>query len=579
MDKKIGKKIQVRILVIEVGLFLFIGFIAGTAFKVQVLENSELASKAKHEYTRHDLIKGKRGDILDVNMNKLATSIGSFSLTCSPKKIEDPVEDAKKIALLLGLSRRKLEREFRSKKTFLLLKKDIPPDLAAKIKEMNLKGFSLRNDVVRFYPNRSLAAQVIGFIGRDNTGLEGLEYQYNSVLKGREVKISIKKDGKGQKIGSDKIFTSRFKGDSIVLTIDSTIQYICETALKKAVVDSDAKSGMAIVMRPSTGEIIAMALYPEFNPNSFSNYNCDTWRNRTVTDPFEPGSVMKVFVAAAAMDKGFCTPKSIFFCENGAYRVGKFVIHDTHSHGWLTLNQIVKYSSNIGAAKVSETIGRKVLYDYLSSFGFGEKTFVGCPGETSGLLIPYYKWSDIDECAIAFGQGVSVSALQLITGICAIANGGILMKPLLVKEVLSNDGKVKKIYRPKPETRVISEQTAACVRHMMRLVVEENGTGTRAAIDGYSVCGKTGTAQKASKNGAGYARTKYTAVFTGFAPEQHPELVALVVVDEPKTSHYGGVVAAPAFKKIMSEALNYFHIPPDMTSPKLVAENTAGAGK
>ncbi len=576
MSKKTDKKMQIRIVVIEVGLLLLIVLLGGTAFKIQVLEKNDLAGRAEHEYTGYDLIKGKRGDILDRNMNKLATTIDALSLACSPSKIKNSVMDAEKLAPILGINRRILAKKFNKRKKFLLLKKNISPDLKTRIDELGIKGLFFRNDVVRFYPNRNLAAQVIGFTGNDNTGLEGLEYRFDSVLKGRKIKISITRDGKGHNLGNDKILEQRFRGDSLVLTIDGTIQYICETALKKAVMDNDAKSGMAIVMRPSTGEILAMALFPEFNPNSFSGFKRGTWRNRTVTDPFEPGSVMKVFVASVAMDKGYCTPKSIFFCENGAYSLGRFVIHDTHSHGWLTLSQIVKYSSNIGAAKVSETIGRKTLYDSLLMFGFGRKTSVDCPGETTGLLIPYGRWSDIDEGAIAFGQGISVSALQLITGISAIADNGVLMKPLIVREIIANDGTIKKKYMPEPVVRVISTDTATRVRHMMRSVVEENGTGTEAAIDGYSVCGKTGTAQKAAKNGIGYAKKKYTAVFTGFAPEKNPQLAVLVVIDEPQKSHYGGVVAAPAFKKIMSEALNYFHIPPDLNSGKLVAENFNG---
>ena len=573
MSKKIDKKIQIRIVVIEVSLLLFIGFLGGTAFKIQVLDNSDLADKARNEYTGYDLIKGKRGDILDRNMNKLATTIDTLSLACSPVKIRNSVMASKKLGPLLGMNRRVLEKKFNKKKYFLLLKKNISPDLKKRIDELDINGLFFKKDAVRFYPNRNLAAQVIGFTGNDNAGLEGLEYRFDSVLKGRKIKISITRDGKGNNLGNDKIHEQRFRGDSLVLTIDGTIQYICETALKKAVVKNDAKSGMVIVMRPSTGEILAMAMYPEFNPNSFSGFKRGTWRNRTVTDPFEPGSVMKVFVASVAMDKGYCTRKSIFFCENGAYSLGRFVIHDTHAHGWLTLSQIVKYSSNIGAAKVSEIIGRKTLYDSLVKFGFGRKTSVDCPGETLGLLIPYGRWSDIDQGAIAFGQGISVSAIQLITGISAIADNGVLMKPLIVREIIANDGTIKKKYMPKPVARVISAETAAYVRHMMRLVVEENGTGTEAAINGYSVCGKTGTAQKAAKNGIGYAKKKYTAVFTGFAPEKNPQLAALVVIDEPKKSHYGGVVAAPAFKKIMSKALNYFHIPPDLDSGKLVAEN------
>ncbi len=583
MPKHTNKGIQNRILLIEVILFLLIGLLGGTAFKIQVLDNTDLASKARGEYTDHAIIKGKRGDILDRNMNKLATTINAFYLAASPAEIEHPVLDSAKIAALLRINRHRLEKQFKTKKNFIFLKRKISPDLAIAIKKIDIKGVFCRNDAIRFYPNRHLAAQVIGFTGNDNTGLEGLEYQYNSILKGKTAKISVTRDGVGRSLSTIKTLKQHLRGDSIVLTIDVAIQYVCESALKKAVIDNKAKSGMAIVMRPATGEVLAMAMYPEFNPNSFLDFKQRSWRNRTITDPFEPGSVMKVFVAATALDTGVCTPKSIFFCENGDYRIGKFVIHDTHPHGWLTVNQIVKYSSNIGAAKISEVIGRKALYDSLFSFGFGQKTFVGCPGETPGILIPYNDWSDIDAGAIAFGQGISVSALQLITGISAIANGGILMKPLLIKEIISSDGKIKKIYRARPLRRVASIETAIYVKKMMRSVVEQEGTGTRAAINGYSVCGKTGTAQKVARNGKGYSKERYTAVFAGFAPEKKPALVVLVVIDEPKLSHYGGTVAAPAFKKIMTESLNYFHVPPDipeeksdMLKEKLVVKNSNG---
>lgn len=577
MSEKPNRGIQTRILLIELILFLLIGLLGGTAFKIQVLDNRELTSKARGEYTDNILIKGKRGDILDRNMKKLATTIDSFSLSACPAEIEAPVVDSRKMAGVLGINRRRLEKKLKIKKKSILLKRKISPALASAIKKMDIKGLFFQNDVIRLYPNRHLAAQVIGFTGTDNSGLEGLEYQYNSILKGRTAKMSVTRDGAGRSLGTMKLVQQRLKGESLVLTIDGAIQYVCESALKKAVIDNMAKSGMAIVMRPATGEILSMAMYPEFNPNSFLDFKKGSWRNRTVTDPFEPGSVMKIFVAATALDRGLCTSKSIFFCENGAYSIGDFVVHDTHSHGWLTLKQIVKYSSNIGAAKISAVLGRKALYDSLASFGFGRKTFVGCPGETSGILRPFTEWSDIDTGAIAFGQGISVSALQLIDGVSAIANNGILMKPLLVKAVIASNGKIRKIYRPKPVKRVISINTSRYIKRMMRSVVEQGGTGTEAAVDGYSVCGKTGTAQKAARNGNGYSKTRYTAVFAGFAPEANPQLAVLVVIDEPERSHYGGTVAAPAFKKIMAESLNYFHIPPDMVRGKLVAENSNGA--
>ncbi len=273
---------------------------------------------------------------------------------------------------------------------------------------------------------------------------------------------------------------------------------------------------------------------------------------------------MKIFTAAAALEKGFA-PKSIFFCENGTYDIGSFTIHDTHPHDWLSINQIIKFSSNIGAAKIVETIGDKALYHYLVGFGFGDKTHLGSPGETAGNLISYRKWSKIDAGAISFGQGISVSAVQLISAISAIANDGKLMKPMLIKKIISKDGKSLRQYHPQAIRQIVSSKTAQQVKKMMSLAVKEEGTGHKAAIDGYTVCGKTGTAQKALKNKKGYAKNKYISVFGGFAPCDNPELAILVVVDEPRKKYYGGDVAAPAFKAIMTESFNYLNIPPEKT--------------
>jgi len=319
---------------------------------------------------------------------------------------------------------------------------------------------------------------------------------------------------------------------------------------------------MVLVMRPQTGEFLSIAHFPQFNPNNFKRYNNIVFRNRAVTDAFEPGSAMKVFTAAAALENGF-GPKSIFFCENGTYKIGSFTIHDTHPYDWLSMNQIIKFSSNIGATKIGAKIGDKILHNYLIAFGFGNKTQIECPGETSGSLSPYQKWSKIDASAISFGQGVSVSAVQLISGISAIANNGVLMKPLLIKKIISSNGKNLEVYRPEKIRRVISSRSAIHVKNMMRLAVEGEGTGTKAAMAGYTVCGKTGTAQKALENGKGYSKDNYISIFAGFAPENKPELAILVAIDEPRKQYYGGDVAAPAFKTIMAESFNYLNIPPE----------------
>jgi cell division protein FtsI (penicillin-binding protein 3) len=318
---------------------------------------------------------------------------------------------------------------------------------------------------------------------------------------------------------------------------------------------------MALVMHPATGELLAMAHFPRFNPNNYNEFNPALFRNRAVTDAFEPGSTMKVFTAAAALEQGM-TPNSIFFCENGRYRIGRYTIRDTHPHDWLTIDHIIAYSSNIGAAKIAETLGKNALHDCLTRFGFGDRTLVECPGEITGILMPPERWTRIDTGAISFGQGISVSAIQLITGISAIANNGLVMKPMLVKQIVSNTGEDLQVFHPTPVRQAITPRTAARIKHMMALAVQEKGTGTKAALAGYNVCGKTGTAQKVIPGQKGYAKNIYTSVFAGFAPHQNPQLAVLVVVDEPRNKYYGGDVAAPAFKSILAQSFNYLSIPP-----------------
>ncbi len=572
-DKK-KKSIQVRIIIVQFFLFLFIFILGARAFQIQILKADYLTKIAETEYTGHIDIQGKRGEIFDRNMNQLGVTIDTLSLAASPGKIIDSLKNLNKVSKILNINQKDLEQKIKTKKKFVWIKRRVSPYEADQIRQLKIKGLFFKNDVIRFYPNRNLAAQIMGFTGIDNTGLEGLEYQYNSLLEGERKKIKITKDAKGRHLNSEKILTQRYAGNSLILTIDRTIQYISETALKQGVEDNKATSGMALVMKPDTGEIMAIAHYPEFNPNSFSKFNKESWRNRAVTDPFEPGSIMKVFVIASALEKQYCTKNSIFFCENGKYKVGRFTIHDTHSYGWLDLGDIVKFSSNIGIVKIAEVTGKKVMHNYLSLFGFGEQTNLGCPAESSGILMPYSNWSDIDTGSIAFGQGISVSAIQLISGISAIANQGILMKPLVIKKIISSQGQVEKTFKSRAVRRVVSANTAKDIKQMMRLVVEDQGTGINAAIQGYSVCGKTGTAQKVNKSGNGYSQKDYLALFVGFAPESKPELVILVVIDEPRKNHFGGVVAAPVFKKIMTESFNYLKISPDMNHDIILAKTS-----
>ncbi len=561
MSKNFNNRIKQRIIVIQILIVVSIFLLGAKSFDIQIFKAKDLAKKAENGYSRKITVKGERGQIFDRNMNELATSIDAISITANPSKIKNPGSAAKKLSKILGINQKKLQNTLSSQRMFACVAKSIPPDQAEQIKGLNLEGIYFENDSKRFYPNRNLSAQVLGFTGTDNSGLEGLEYKYNSVLEGSSLKIRVKKDGNGGILELGKEKRAGLKGKSIVLTLDKKIQFLSEQILEKTVEAHQAKSGIALVMRPKTGELLSIAHFPQFNPNNFKRYNNIAFRNRAVTDAFEPGSAMKVFTAAAALENGF-GPKSIFYCEKGTYQIGTFTIHDTHPYDWLSINQIIKFSSNIGVTKIGETIGDKALHNYLAAFGFGNKTQIECPGETSGSLSPYQKWSKIDASAISFGQGVSVSAIQLISGISAIANNGVLMKPLLIKKIISSNGEDLEVYHPEKIRQAISSKSARHVKRMMRFVVENDGTGKKAAMAGYTVCGKTGTAQKALKNEKGYSKDNYVSIFAGFAPENHPELAILVAIDEPRKQYYGGDVAAPAFKTIMAESFNYLNIPP-----------------
>ncbi len=572
-DSKI-KGMRNRLVVVQILMIALMFILGAKSVDIQIFKAKELTRKAENDYSSYITIKGERGRILDRGMNKLATSSDAISVSACPAKIKDPKRTAEKLAGILDLDTKRLATLLSSKRMFAWVAQRISPDQANQIRLLNLAEIYFENDSRRFYPHRNLAAQVIGFTGAEDSGLEGLEFKYNSILEGSSLKIRIKRDGNGGILDLDKRRRAELRGNSIVLTIDKKIQFLSEQTLEKTVKAHQAKSGMAVVMRPQTGELLSIAHFPEFNPNNFKGYDIDRFRNRCITDAFEPGSAMKIFTVAAALEKGFA-PKSIFFCENGTYKIGSFTIHDTHPHDWLSMNQIIKFSSNIGAAKIGETVGDKTLHETLVSFGFGDKTRVGCPGETSGNLIPYQKWSKIDAGAISFGQGISVSAMQLISGISAVANNGSLMRPMLIKKIVSNTGEDVRVYHPETLRQVISPKTADRIKNMMNLVVREEGTGIKAAMDGYTVCGKTGTAQKALKDKRGYSTNKYMSVFAGFAPLDTPQLAILVVIDEPKKQYYGGDVAAPAFKTIMAESFNYLNIPPEK-APHMIASVSTG---
>jgi len=558
MKTEYRKHIRLRTGLVGFILSLCFVTIGGRAVYLQVFCDSWLSKKAANQYERPFRSVGNRGTIYDANHKEMAVSISVTSIAAYPGQIDNIDTATVKLARILRVGKTTLRKKFSSKSKFIWIKRQVTPGEEQKVKELKLKGIDFIPEQNRFYPSKTLAAQLLGFSGIDGHGLEGIEFYYDKYLKGNDDRFTVFRDALGYAFAGEKV-TDDYNGKNLILTIDKTIQYITERALEEAVNEFQAGSGIAIVMVPKTGAILSLAHFPFFNPNAFNKFDREKWRNRAITDPFEPGSTMKIFTAVAAIESGKCTTRSIFFCENGKYKIGKNIIHDTHPHGWLSLQNIIKYSSNIGAVKVSEMIGPEIMYNNLRKFGFGENTGIDCPGETAGSLLNYKSWAKIDAGAISFGQGISASAIQLISAASAIANNGILMKPYLVQAITDHNGRLIKSIKPKEKRRVVSARTAQIVIKMMKSVVSEKGTGTNAAIDGYSVCGKTGTAQKIGDAGK-YAKGKYTASFIGFIPAEKPKAVILVIIDEPHDNHYGGIVAAPAFRKIALKTLNYMNM-------------------
>jgi cell division protein FtsI (penicillin-binding protein 3) len=387
------------------------------------------------------------------------------------------------------------------------------------------------------------------------------------LLNGENHVWTSARDALGREIALGKApFEKEDHYRTIVLTIDKSIQHITETELSRGVEKWGAKGGMAIAMDPSTGKILAMVSYPTFNPNQFIQYRSKSWRNRAVSDVFEPGSLFKAFLAAAAVEEQVVRPSDSFFCENGSYTIYDRTIHDHSKHGWLTFHQVIKFSSNIGASKVGEKMGKDRFYRYISAFGFGEKTRINLPGEGRGIVHHPRYWPPVALDTISFGQGISVTGIQLVTALSAIANGGYLMKPYVVERIIDEKGKVIQSFQPEIVRKVVSEETAKKVRVLLKATTEKGGTGEGAVPAGYEVAGKTGTAQKVDPLLGGYSEDRYTSGFMGFAPSEEAKLVLLIVVDEPQGNNYGGVVAAPIFKAIMEKVLPYLNLIPKGTT-------------
>jgi len=572
MKRHFSKRwLPLRIMMIFCFFTFLFSIIILRAFQLQIIERDKLTQLIEKQYLKYVKLPPKRGTIYDRKKRELAVSIEVDSLYARPGKIKNKKEIAKKLSPILKVSYRSLKRKLESDRPFVWLKRRISPSQSTKIKNLNFEGIGFIEESKRFYPNRELVSHCLGFAGLDHKGLEGIELEYDSYLKGKPGYLLVERDALGRNIYTQNIKqVNATKGYNLQLTIDKNIQYLIEKALEEGVKKSEAKAGIAIAMVPQTGEILALAVRPTFNPNNFCNYSPSQWRNRAVTDVFEPGSTFKIFLISSALEEGIFQPQDIFYCENGSYFLEDKVIHDVHKYGWLTLSKIIKYSSNIGACKIAENLGKKRFYRYIRKFGFGSKTGIDLPGETNGLLTLPYKWSRIHLGTISFGQGISISPIQLITAFSAIANEGILMKPYLVKVIFNDRGEIIKEFHPESRGRIIAQRTAKQVTSILKTVVEKGGTGENAFIPGFEIAGKTGTAQKVDPKIKHYSNHLAVSSFMGFLPADDPKIAILTITDEPKGIPYGGTVAAPIFREATSKIIRYLNIAPHQGSTTMV---------
>ena len=528
-------------------LALGILLLAVRAVDLQWLQSDHLTNLAEKQRYRQFTTVAPRGPILDQKGRMLAESVQTPSLAAIADEI--PSDRIDELAKALGMPNKKLQRKLGKRTGFVWLARQVPPAVAAKVMELNIPGVRQESEWQRYHPLGPETGHLLGFVGIDGRGLEGIERTWNSQLSGEAGLRQVRRDARGHSLPDGSWVRSPKAGQPITLTLDASIQSIAYAALAEGVRSQDAKGGSVVVMRPKDGAILAMASWPGYNPNNFRHYHPNEWRNRAITDVFEPGSTLKPFTVAAALETGRWQPDTKIYCEKGSMQIADYVIHDDHPEEWLDVTGVLVRSSNIGSAKMALDIGPQALHDMMTKAGFGTRSGTGLSGESSGIVLPPERWGPVETANIAFGQGIAVTPLQLATAFSVLANDGLYMPPTLFANRLEQQA----------PTRIMSSSIAHQVAKMLEYATSEDGTGSKAIPTGYRVAGKTGTAQKPNPRG-GYSKGRYNAVFAGFAPVDDPQLVIIVLVDEPKKSIYGGQVAAPIFRNIAESALPYLGI-------------------
>lgn len=551
--------------------------VVSRVYYLQTVNQAELQSRAT-PVERSIKFKPRRGQILDRHGTQMAITVKAPSIAAHPKMLKNPIAVANQLAPILGLSPETVAQRLNPKRSFVWLKRQTRPDVAQAIRELKLKGILVLDEHKRFYPQGTVGGQLMGFVGIDGDGLEGLERTLDKKLAGHALKLKVKRDARGSVMLTEQTPDfERFEGHSVELTIDERIQRVAQKALQEQVDKYSAKGGYAVVMDVKTGEVLAMANTPSFDPNRFRDFSSKDWRLRNITDTFEPGSVVKPLVLAAALDEKKVKLRSVFDCEKGRIKIGRYTIRDSHAHDTLTAAEVVQVSSNICAYKMAQLMGRESFYGHLKNFGFGSRTGIGLRNEQPGLVWHPKRWAEVSFANMAFGQGFTSTPLQVTSAIAALANDGMLMKPRMIRRIIDRDGQVVQDFTPQLVRRVVSAKSARQAAWAMSLVTTPNGTAPKAALEHFTVAGKTGTAQKVNPKTKRYDHRMWVASFVGFFPAERPEVVIAVMVDEPQKMHYGGVVAAPAFVKIAKTVIRVRDMMPVPRKDRFKLDEFSGA--
>ncbi|HWP67128.1 MAG TPA: penicillin-binding transpeptidase domain-containing protein [Candidatus Limnocylindria bacterium] len=549
--------------------FLLLGV---RAADLTVVRGPDFVRQAARQHRQKVTLTGQRGQILDRRGELLASSLSVPSLYVRPAQVPKDPAIVRQLARAADLSEAEVRERLARPSPFVWLRRHAKPSQRERLEALGLPGTGSVPEPRRFYPHGSLAAHVLGFVNIDSRGQEGLERAFDDRIGGERLDFVEERDARGRTFTVSGGRRLPMAGSTVELTLDAGIQAVVERELAAGVEAARAVGGVAIVMDPMTGGILAMASVPTFDPNTDVTARTLAWRkhtrNQAVSTVYEPGSTMKAIFAAAALDEGITSPERQYFCENGRFRFANHVIRDAHPHGLLTFAEVIQYSSNICTSKVASQLGATRWYQYLRAFGFGSRTGIDVPAEANGILRAVESWAPVDLATHSFGQGVAVTPLQMVTAISAIANGGTLMQPYLVQRVVAANGKELYVRKPVAVRRVVSEEAARTTAELLRRVVEEKGgTGSRAKVEHFHTAGKTGTSQKAREGARGYSH-KRIGSFVGFVPVESPRIAVLVLIDEPGTTSYGGVVAAPVFRAIATEALRILDVmPPGETVP------------